>query len=119
MDPNPYHRDEVTTRVKKHELQEKYKFLTCGVEDSEILTAEGVTEQSLDTVLSIQVLCAVGDVKSAMKEVFRLLKPGGKFVFWEHGKSKDALTAATQSTYWLFRYDYPFLETAIYLNLRC
>jgi ubiquinone/menaquinone biosynthesis C-methylase UbiE len=99
VDPNPQYRDEIATRVKKHDLQDKYKFLACGVEDSIILAAEGLTAGSMDTVLSIQVLCAVGDVKTAMKEVWRLLKPGGKFVFWEHGKSKDALTLAAQSTY--------------------
>lgn len=97
MDPNPNYRDEIATRVKKHDLQDKYKFLTCGVEDSEILRGEGVTEGSIDTVLSIQVLCAVGDVKTAITEIWKLLKPGGKFVFWEHGKSKDTLTAVTQS----------------------
>lgn len=98
MDPNPHYKDEIATRVKKHDLQDKYKFLACGIEDSEILEAEGVTEGTLDTVLSIQVLCAVKDVQSAMKEVWKLLKPGGRFVFWEHGKSKDALTVLTQST---------------------
>jgi 2-polyprenyl-3-methyl-5-hydroxy-6-metoxy-1,4-benzoquinol methylase len=53
----------------------------------------------MDTVLSIQVLCAVGDVKSVMREVWKLLKPGGKFVFWEHGRNKDSFTAVAQSTY--------------------
>jgi 2-polyprenyl-3-methyl-5-hydroxy-6-metoxy-1,4-benzoquinol methylase len=55
----------------------------------------------MDTVLSIQVLCAVGDVKSVMKEVWKLLKPGGSFVFWEHVKNKDTTMAVVQSTYWL------------------
>lgn len=31
-----------------------------------------------------------------MKEVWKLLKPGGKFIFWEHGWSKDNLTIAEQ-----------------------
>ena len=53
----------------------------------------------MDTVLSIQVLCAVGDVKSVMKEVWKLLKPGGNFVFWEHVKSKDTTMAIAQGTY--------------------
>jgi 2-polyprenyl-3-methyl-5-hydroxy-6-metoxy-1,4-benzoquinol methylase len=56
----------------------------------------------MDTVLSIQVLCAVGDVKSVMREVWKLLRPGGSFVFWEHERNKDTVTAMAQGTYWLF-----------------
>jgi ubiquinone/menaquinone biosynthesis C-methylase UbiE len=53
----------------------------------------------MDTVLSIQVLCSVGDVKSVMREVWRLLKPGGTFVFWEHEKSRDGVTRLAQCGY--------------------
>lgn len=52
----------------------------------------------MDTVLSIQVLCSVSDVKSVMRAVWKLLKPGGRFVFWEHEKNKDTATAITQGT---------------------
>jgi len=51
----------------------------------------------MDTVLSIQVLCSVGDVKSVMREVWKLLRPGGSFVFWEHERNKDTATAMAQA----------------------
>ena len=72
----------------------------CGVEDSNVLKREGVTEGSMDTVLSIQVLCSVRDVKSVTREVWKLLRPGGSFVFWEHERSKDTVTAMVQGMYW-------------------
>ncbi|KFY61857.1 hypothetical protein V496_04843 [Pseudogymnoascus sp. VKM F-4515 (FW-2607)] len=97
VDPNLQYRDEIAAKVRKAALEDKYKFLACGVEDSEILRSEGITEGSLDTVLSIQVLCSVGDVESVMKEVWKLLKPGGSFVFWEHVSNKDAITAVAQA----------------------
>ncbi|TVY23576.1 Methyltransferase-like protein [Lachnellula hyalina] len=97
IDPNPHYEDAITAKVKKLDLQDKYKFLACGVEESEILRKEGIEEGSMDTVLSIQVLCAVGDVKSVMREVWKLLKPGGSFIFWEHVKNKDTITAITQT----------------------
>ncbi|RDL40663.1 Uncharacterized protein BP5553_00642 [Venustampulla echinocandica] len=97
IDPNPHYGDAIAAKVKKLDLQDKYKFLACGVEESEILRREGITEGSMDTVLSIQVLCAVGDVKSVMREVWKLLKPGGSFVFWEHEKNKDTVTAMAQA----------------------
>lgn len=53
----------------------------------------------MDTVLSIQVLCSVGDVNSVMREVWKLLRPGGSFVFWEHERNKDTATAMAQGTY--------------------
>lgn len=100
IDPNPHFEADIAAKLKKHSaLEQKYKFLACGVEDSDILRREGITEGSLDAVTSIQVLCAVDDVKSVMREVYKLLKPGGKFIFWEHGKSKDTITATTQGMY--------------------
>jgi SAM-dependent methyltransferase len=107
IDPNPHFKADIAAKLKKYSaLEHKYKLLVCGVEDSDILRNEGITEGSLDAVTSIQVLCAVDDVKSVMKEVYKLLKPGGKFVFWEHGKSKDIFTAAIQGAYRLFRLVY-------------
>ena len=101
VDPNPHYGDTIAAKVKKFDLQDKYKFLACGIEDSEILRREGITEGSMDTVLSIQGLCSVRDVKSVMREVWKLLRPGGSFVFWEHVRNEDTVTAIAQGTYWL------------------
>ncbi|KAL3481019.1 S-adenosyl-L-methionine-dependent methyltransferase [Aspergillus californicus] len=97
VEPNQNFRGVINAIVERHEMQDKYKLLVCGIEDSDILRDEGISEGSLDTVLCIQVLCAVKDPKSVMKEVWKLLKPGGKFIFWEHGWSKDRLTTVAQA----------------------
>ena len=78
-------------------IKSKYALINCGIEDSDILRRQGITEGSMDTVLSIQVMCAVQDPDAVMREVWKLLKPGGRFIFWEHGKSKDTWTAIAQS----------------------
>lgn len=78
--------------------------MVANIEDSDILRKEGITEGSLDSLLSIQVLCAVQDPKIVMKEVWKLLKPGGKFIFWEHGWSKDPITIAEQGMFSLRKY---------------
>ncbi|KAJ5312861.1 hypothetical protein N7508_003691 [Penicillium antarcticum] len=99
IEPNPHFKDVINAKLAKHNLQDRYKLIICGVEDSDILRKEGITEGSLDTVLCIQVLCAVKDPKNVMKEVWKLLKPGGKFIFWEHGWSRNHLTAVAQACF--------------------
>jgi len=34
-------------------------------------------------------LCSIPDVEQAMNELFRVLRPGGRFLFLEHGLSPD------------------------------
>jgi ubiquinone/menaquinone biosynthesis C-methylase UbiE len=43
-----------------------------------------VTEASADAVIGTLVLCSVADVTMALREIRRVLKPGGRFVFIEH-----------------------------------
>ncbi|KAJ5648127.1 hypothetical protein N7490_004499 [Penicillium lividum] len=97
VEPNPNFKDVIDIKLDKHGLRDKYELIACGVEDSDILREGGITEGSLDAVLCIQVLCAVHDPKNVMKEVWKLLKPGGKFIFWEHGWSRDRLTNVAQA----------------------
>ncbi len=47
-------------------------------------------DQSFDCVVSTFTLCSIEDVDQAVQEVFRVLRPGGQFLFLEHGLSPDA-----------------------------
>jgi ubiquinone/menaquinone biosynthesis C-methylase UbiE len=49
-----------------------------------------------DCVLSTWTLCTVPDVAAALREVRRVLKPGGEFVFLEHGRSDSSGIAKWQ-----------------------
>ncbi|KAL4914870.1 S-adenosyl-L-methionine-dependent methyltransferase [Aspergillus aurantiobrunneus] len=100
VEPNRSYQEAVNAKLASHSLlRDKYKLIVCGVEDSDVLREEGICEGSLDSVLCIQVLCAVEDPKSVMREVWKLLKPGGKFIFWEHGWSRNRWTTVAQALY--------------------
>ncbi len=51
---------------------------------------------SIDTVISTWTLCSISDLPKALTEIARVLKPEGKFVFVEHGKSPKKLNYLLQ-----------------------
>ncbi|KAL6969618.1 hypothetical protein U1Q18_029328 [Sarracenia purpurea var. burkii] len=48
-----------------------------------------VSDASIDAVVGTLVLCSVKDVNMTLKEVMRVLKPGGIYLFMEHVAAKD------------------------------
>ena len=61
-------------------------------------------DDSFDTVVSTLVLCGVDDQARSLREIRRVLRPGGRFLFLEHVRSDDPALARFQDRMnWLNR----------------
>lgn len=64
---------------------ENIKLKEMNIENMDFL------DDTFDTVISTCVFCTVPNPEKGLKEVFRVLKPGGKAIFLEHMKSENSI----------------------------
>ena len=78
-------------------------------------SAESIDLQtsSVDSVVCTFSLCSIPDPKKALNEIYRILKPGGKYFFCEHGISPDFSTKVFQNITNIF---YPKLSGGCHAN---
>lgn len=48
-----------------------------------------VDSDSIDSVVTTYTLCSIGDYATVLSQIRRVLKPGGKLLFCEHGLAPD------------------------------
>jgi len=77
------------------ELTERARQTADGVPfDVEFVKAEGedipFDGASFDTVVVTYTLCSIPDAVPALREMARVMKPGGRLLFCEHGVAPDA-----------------------------
>jgi SAM-dependent methyltransferase len=81
VDPNPGMHRLAQKRIKQTRIEV----------DQHILGGERLPFEDgrFDCAVSTFTLCSIEDVAQALREVYRVLKPGGKFLFLEHGLSPE------------------------------
>jgi ubiquinone/menaquinone biosynthesis C-methylase UbiE len=47
-------------------------------------------QNSVDTVVSSWTLCSIPDIEASLQEIRRVLRPDGRFIFIEHGRSPES-----------------------------
>src|SRR5215469_12806576 len=81
VDPNPGMHRKAESRIAASQIEV----------DKRIVRSEQLpfADASFDCVVSTFTLCSVEDECRAMSQVYRVLRPGGTFLFLEHGLSPD------------------------------
>jgi SAM-dependent methyltransferase len=81
LEPNPG----MLRRAEEQQRQTEVKIEFLDLPGERISLADA----SVDTVVSTFTLCTIPGVVEAIQGVRRVLKPGGKLIFFEHGLSPD------------------------------
>lgn len=71
--------------VKKRALISKFSFAFLNVAGKEI----PLEKNDVDTILITYTLCTIAEIQKTFEEMRRVLKPGGKLIFCEHGRAPD------------------------------
>jgi ubiquinone/menaquinone biosynthesis C-methylase UbiE len=89
LDPS----DELRTRAAADAERRPFPvtLLANGAEDIPL------ERHSVDTVVTTWTLCSIPRLDEALQEVRRVLRPGGQFLFLEHGRSPDPGVARLQA----------------------
>lgn len=78
-------------RLRAVEHNTKVEFLLQSAEQE-----LPIREKSIDTVVMTWTLCSIPEPRKALRQIRRVLKPAGKLIFVEHGRSPDCAVAAWQ-----------------------
>ncbi|WP_035993999.1 class I SAM-dependent methyltransferase [Leptolyngbya sp. KIOST-1] len=93
----PYYPDHVRHLVTVdpspgvHRLAQKRIDASPIAVDHRLLSGEALpmAEATFDSVVSTFTLCSIPEIEQALAEIYRVLKPGGRFFFVEHGLSDE------------------------------
>jgi SAM-dependent methyltransferase len=86
---------ELRKKAAAEGLAEKYTILPCGVAASELIPAlrdVGVSAEAeinrqggvFDTIICVRVLCSIPEMDRTVRDLYSLLKPGGRLLVTEH-----------------------------------
>lgn len=86
LEPNIRMHAQLQKVIDAEELTDIYTILPFGAEDADALRGAGLEAGSVDTVLTVRVLCSLDEkqLEGALAGLFKCLKPGGQWLVFEH-----------------------------------
>lgn len=90
IDPNEYMLPYLESTAESLHMKEIVQWMPGAAE------AIALKSDSVDLVICTLVLCSVRDVEASLREIERVLKPGGKLLFIEHTLAREVLLQAIQ-----------------------
>lgn len=82
LDPSP----EMTRMARRIAASLPFEVEFIGLPGDEI----PLEDNSVDTVIVTYTLCTIADTTPALRQMSRVLRPGGELIFCEHGAAPDA-----------------------------
>lgn len=93
-------------------LSDVYEVIGCGAQ--ELKTRGGIAPGSIDTIITVQSLCSIPTPQVIIRELYPLLKPGGKWLMYEHVKTKYQSSFVG---YWQSRWFFLFFFLTLFFLL--
>ncbi|KAM0722417.1 hypothetical protein Q7P37_001858 [Cladosporium fusiforme] len=86
VEPNAGLHSQLRANAVKAGLGDVYEIIGCGAE--ELGSKGGIQQGSVDTIVTVQCLCSIPGPERVIRDLYPLLKPGGKWLVYEHIKTK-------------------------------
>lgn len=85
VEPNTAVHGALRERVAAAGLEGRYEIVPVGIED--LLATGRVEAGSVDCIVSVLCLCSIPDPAENIRELYKCLKPGGRWYVFEHVKA--------------------------------
>jgi ubiquinone/menaquinone biosynthesis C-methylase UbiE len=92
IDPESMLQERVAQRIKEAAVPVEFVQLDAG-------GRLPFADAAFDSIVTTWTLCSIDKVEPALAEMRRLVKPDGRYIFFEHGRSDDAKTARWQDRF--------------------
>lgn len=86
VEPNKGLHAELRANAVKAGLGDVYEIIGCGAE--ELGSKGGIQNETIDTIVTVQCLCSIPGPQRVIRDLYPLLKPGGKWIVYEHVRTK-------------------------------
>ncbi|KAH9828876.1 Methyltransferase domain [Teratosphaeria destructans] len=86
VEPNRGMHKQLRENAANAGLGDIYEIVGCGAEELE--QRGGLQRESIDTIITVQCLCSIPTPELIINNLFPLLKPGGKWLVFEHIRTK-------------------------------